>query len=66
MGCHLWGRTELDTTEATWQQQPLTDMNRRAGQSFGNCYIPWQPQRAVKSVLGASLAVKWLQLQLPM
>ena len=21
MGCHLWGRTELDTTEATWQQQ---------------------------------------------
>ena len=21
MGCHLWGRTELDTTEATQQQQ---------------------------------------------
>ena len=21
MGCHLWGRTESDTTEATWQQQ---------------------------------------------
>ena len=21
VGCHLWGRTELDTTEATWQQQ---------------------------------------------
>ena len=20
MGCHLWGRTELDTTEATWRQ----------------------------------------------
>ena len=20
-GCHLWGRTELDTTEATQQQQ---------------------------------------------
>ena len=20
-GCRLWGRTELDTTEATWQQQ---------------------------------------------
>ena len=21
MGCHLWGHTESDTTEATWQQQ---------------------------------------------
>ena len=21
MGCPLWGRTESDTTEATWQQQ---------------------------------------------
>ena len=21
VGCHLWGRTESDTTEATWQQQ---------------------------------------------
>ena len=21
VGCHLWGRTELDTTEVTWQQQ---------------------------------------------
>ena len=20
-GCHLWGRTESDTTDATWQQQ---------------------------------------------
>ena len=23
MGCRLWGRTESDTTEATWQQQQL-------------------------------------------
>ena len=21
VGCRLWGRTELDTTETTWQQQ---------------------------------------------
>ena len=21
VGCHLWGHTESDTTEATWQQQ---------------------------------------------
>ena len=28
MGCRLWGRTESDTTEATWQQQhvPLERM----------------------------------------
>ena len=23
VGCHLWGHTELDTTEATYQQQQL-------------------------------------------
>ena len=23
VGCCLWGRTESDTTEATWQQQQL-------------------------------------------
>ena len=23
VGCRLWGRTELDTTEATWQQQHM-------------------------------------------
>ena len=26
MGCRLWGRTELDTTEATWQQQVLGEL----------------------------------------
>ena len=25
VGCHLWGHTESDTTEATWQQQQSTD-----------------------------------------
>ena len=24
VGCNPWGRTELDTTEATWQQQQLS------------------------------------------
>ena len=24
VGCRLWGRTESDTTEATWQQQQRT------------------------------------------
>ena len=28
VGCHLWGRTESDTTEATQQQQQQQDMKR--------------------------------------
>ena len=27
VGCHLWGRTESDTTEATQQQQYFTSIN---------------------------------------
>ena len=34
MGCHLWGRTESDTTEATWQQQQ--QWNTRAGFDFAS------------------------------
>ena len=29
VGCHLWGRIESDTTEATWQQQQQADMEER-------------------------------------
>ena len=28
VGCHLWGRTELDTTEATQQQQQQGEINQ--------------------------------------
>ena len=28
VGCHLWGRTELDTTEATYQQQQQQQQRR--------------------------------------
>ena len=31
MGCHLWGHTELDMTEATWQQQHAECIMRNAG-----------------------------------
>ena len=27
VGCHLWGHTELDTTEVTQQQQPQENTN---------------------------------------
>ena len=30
MGCHLWGRTELDTTEATQQQQQSYSTHNKA------------------------------------
>ena len=29
VGCRLWGRTELDTTEVTQQQQHVTSKNER-------------------------------------
>ena len=29
VGCCLWGRTESDTTEATWQQQQQVDKIKR-------------------------------------
>jgi len=28
VGCRLWGRTELDTAEVTWQQQQQTAFQR--------------------------------------
>ena len=41
MGCRLWGRTELDTTEATWQQQQpsfLEGIQVRRGPLVGSVY----------------------------
>ena len=29
VGCSTWGRTESDTTEATWQQQHLKDFRNK-------------------------------------
>ena len=29
VGCSLWGRTELDTTEVTWQQQADWNVTKR-------------------------------------
>ena len=29
VGCHLWGHTESDTTEATWQQHYLFSFVRK-------------------------------------
>ena len=36
MGCHLWGRTESDTTEETWQQQVFIELG-----SFSQAVSTW-------------------------
>ena len=37
VGCHLWGRTELDTTEVTQQQQQQGSMSRLSNQCARLC-----------------------------
>ena len=39
MGCHLWGRTESDTTEATWQQQQQQQQQESFIYSEYNVYL---------------------------
>ena len=43
VGCHLWGHTESDTTEATWQQQQQ-QCSRLRGYGFDPWVgkIPWR------------------------
>ena len=41
VGCRLWGHTESDTTEATWQRQ----QQQRAGH-FGG--VPWNCQQGLR------------------
>ena len=43
VGCCLWGHTELDTTEATWQQQHENDVHRKALQSLTGHYLTRPP-----------------------
>ena len=43
-GCHLWGCTESDTTEATWQQQQQHSISTPFWKSFWispTCLEPW-------------------------
>ena len=50
VGCHLWGCTELNTTEATWQQQ-----QQQGGNTVVKEQCPW----------GTSLVVQWLRFHAP-
>ena len=46
VGCRLWGRTELDTTEATYQQQQarLRGLRSSAGDSESREFTPPESQ----------------------
>ena len=44
MGCRLWGRTELDTTEATQQQGHVCSRLRRQLLPHSALYFPFQAQ----------------------
>ena len=49
MGCHLWGHTESDTTEATYQQQQLCSWHHPYGRK----------QRETTEPLDESQRVEW-------
>ena len=40
MGCHLWGRTESDTTEMTWQQQHTCEWKYSGVTGVQTCALP--------------------------
>ena len=63
IGCRLWGRTELDTTEATWQQQQQwvlgvkREKERGGGKGGNRCKDkpPWKQRKRLQ--LPLSLAI---------
>ena len=42
MGCHLWGRTESDTTEATWQQQQQQALSMEKAMATHSSTLAWK------------------------
>ena len=42
VGCRLWGRTELDTTEATWQQQQQQQIGMDNTMSSHSSTLAWK------------------------
>ena len=42
VGCCLWGRTELDRTEATWQQPPREESNLQKGKESEKPSEMWE------------------------
>ena len=46
MGCRLWGRTESDTTEATWQQQ-----QQQQQQVSDTCFVLVEHAESLQSCL---------------
>ena len=59
VGCHLWGCTELDTTEATWQQQHNVSMEKAVAPHSSTlaCKIPWTEEPGRLQSMGSRRVV---------
>ena len=62
VGCHLWGRTELDTTEVTQQQQQPQQQSDFQKLSFD--YINWVKKTLNITVIKWTLQLKYLMAML--
>ena len=63
VGCRLWGRTESDTTEATWQQQVWFGSRQPVSGSGGDlCHSPWTDRMALSTSWGPFFSLDWLSL----
>ena len=64
VGCRLWGRTELDTTEVTQQQQPFQYYACAPGLKLPHpvlhrqCFESWLPVFLLSQPINASILIK--------
>ena len=53
VGCRLWGRTESDTTEATWQQQQQQQVTKQARTNANSRRVRSWRRGCIRSSVGA-------------
>ena len=53
MGCRLWGHTESDTTEATWQRERIMRDHQEVGEPIFSFRVCGSARWASPGVLGA-------------
>ena len=69
MGCHLWGHTELDTTEATWRQQQHTGVRLpwclKGKESTDQCrkggFDPWVKKERATHFSILAWEIPWIE-----
>ena len=65
MGCRLWGRTESDTTEATWQQQQQQGKKHMTNHFNAECWysvktlhgFTWRNKKGLDGNIMYSMAI---------